>query len=186
MNARFHVTRIMLLFVAGLATNLFFVAMPTASILPDLWAEDEKSPAVKTAGELTPAEEEFRKQMTGSVLVGVFSIDGRTGSPKEERYEISEVRKVAPGKADNFVWLITSRIKYGDKDVKIPVPVEVRWAGDTPMIQLTNTTIPLMGTFTARVMIYKDRYAGTWQHDAVGGHMWGKIEKAPESTEPVK
>lgn len=115
-----------------------------------------------------------------------FSIDGRTGSPKEERYEISEVRKVAPGKADNFVWLITSRIKYGDKDVKIPVPVEVRWAGDTPMIQLTNTTIPLMGTFTARVMIYKDRYAGTWQHDAVGGHMWGKIEKAPESTEPVK
>lgn len=74
MNARFHVTRIMLLFVAGLATNLFFVAMPTASILPDLWAEDEKSPAVKTAGELTPAEEEFRKQMTGSVLVGVFRL----------------------------------------------------------------------------------------------------------------
>ncbi len=35
-----------------------------------------------------------------------------------------------------------------------------------------------MGTFTSRVMVYGDRYAGTWQHDKVGGHMWGHIEHA--------
>jgi len=27
------------------------------------------------------------------------------------------------------------------------------------------------------VLIYGDRYAGTWQHDKVGGHLWGRIEK---------
>lgn len=143
----------------------------------------------KIAGEMTPVEKAFQEMMTGAVLVGAFSVDGKKGTPKEERYEISEVKKLAPGKVDSHVWIITSRIKYGDKDIKLPVPVEVRWAGDTPMIQLTETTIPLMGTFTARVMIYKDRYAGTWQHDAVGGHMWGKLEKpvvAPTPEAPSK
>jgi len=41
-----------------------------------------------------------------------------------------------------------------------------------------------MGTFTSRVMIYGDRYAGTWQHDKFGGHMWGKIEHG-EKSEPA-
>jgi hypothetical protein len=40
-----------------------------------------------------------------------------------------------------------------------------------------------MGTFTARVLFYEDRYAGTWQHGKVGGHMFGKIEKAKPAVE---
>jgi len=55
--------------------------------------------------------------------------------------------------------------------------LQVKWAGDTPVITLTNLTIPGLGTFTSRVMIYGDRYAGTWQHDKTGGHLWGKIVK---------
>ena len=79
-------------------------------------------------------------------------------------------------KIEGHRWIITARIKYGKHDVKLPVPLEVFWAGDTPVITLTNAVVPGMGTFTSRVMIYGDRYAGTWQHDKFGGHMWGKIE----------
>jgi hypothetical protein len=68
--------------------------------------------------------------------------------------------------------------------VKLPVPLEVFWAGDTPVITLTHAAVPGMGTFTSRVMIYGDRYAGTWQHDKFGGHMWGKIEHG-EKSEPA-
>jgi hypothetical protein len=119
-------------------------------------------------------EQEFAERLTGSALVGTFSVVGRTGQPKEERYEITSAKKVQ----DND-WVITSRIKYGDKDVVLPVFVQVFWADDTPVITLTNRTIPGLGTFTARVMVHGDRYAGTWQHDAVGGHMWGFVEKRP-------
>jgi hypothetical protein len=68
-------------------------------------------------------------------------------------------------------------MRYGDVDVTLPIVVTMVWAGDTPMITLTDFTIPSMGTFTARVFFYGDRYSGTWQHGAVGGHMFGNIEK---------
>jgi hypothetical protein len=42
--------------------------------------------------------------------------------------------------------------------------------------------IPTLGTFTARVFFYGNRYAGTWQHDKVGGHMFGRIEKLQRSS----
>jgi hypothetical protein len=62
--------------------------------------------------------------------------------------------------------------------VTLPIPLEIKWAGDTPVITLTKLAIPGLGTFTSRVVIYEGRYAGTWQHDRVGGHLFGKIEKA--------
>jgi len=117
-------------------------------------------------------EKEFEEKLTGATMVGTFSIDGRDAKPKPERYEIISAKKL-----ENHDWVITSRIKYGDKDVNLPVFVQVYWADDTPVITLTNRTIPGLGTFTARVMFYGDRYAGTWQHDQVGGHMWGLVEK---------
>jgi hypothetical protein len=56
--------------------------------------------------------------------------------------------------------------------------VTMRWVGDTPMIMLTDFTIPAMGTFTVRLFFYGDRYAGTWQHGRVGGQMFGRIERS--------
>ncbi|MDP1796943.1 MAG: hypothetical protein Q8K78_05660 [Planctomycetaceae bacterium] len=116
-------------------------------------------------------EKAFTDLLTNTTMVGTFSIAGREGN-KAERYDITKAEKI---EGDN--WIITARIKYGDKDVLFPVPVKVYWADDTPMISLTNMTIPGLGTFTSRVMFYGDRYAGTWQHDKVGGHMWGTLEK---------
>ena len=52
---------------------------------------------------------------------------------------------------------------------------------DTPMISMTDVAIPSMGTFTVRLVFYGDRYAGTWQHGQVGGHMFGRIEKTAGS-----
>jgi hypothetical protein len=93
---------------------------------------------------------------------------------KEEAYTIEKVEKLS----DGDMWIITSRIKYGDKDLTVPVPLEVKWAGKTPVLTMDNMTIPGLGTFSTRVVLHGDKYAGTWQHDAVGGHMFGKIELA--------
>ena len=57
-------------------------------------------------------------------------------------------------------------------------------------IDFTNTanTAPsvALGTFTARVLIYDNRYAGTWQHGKAGGHLFGRIEKIKEKAGEAK
>ena len=72
---------------------------------------------------------------------------------------------------------MTAKMKVGDNELDVPVPIKLYWADDTPIMSLTDLTIPGMGTFTSRVMFYGDRYAGTWQHGAAGGHMWGTVEQ---------
>jgi hypothetical protein len=65
--------------------------------------------------------------------------------------------------------------------------VEVRWAGDTAVIMLTNVSLPgMQGKFSTRLLIDGDRYAGTWSHDKVGGHMWGSIKKQPPAAKSAE
>ena len=61
--------------------------------------------------------------------------------------------------------------------------IPMQFNGDTPMIMMTDTSLPGLGAFTVRVLFYGDRYAGTWQHGAVGGHMSGRIEKKSTPTQ---
>ena len=127
---------------------------------------------------------EFRSTMRNAVLTGSFTVDGKAGSTPE-RYEVGEVTDQGGG-----VWAIAARIKYGANDVTVPVIVQVKWAGDTPVITLDRLTIPGLGTFDARVLVHKTgtnqaRYAGTWQHDAVGGCLFGVIDpQVPGDEQP--
>ncbi|MEX0718517.1 MAG: hypothetical protein WD066_18130 [Planctomycetaceae bacterium] len=122
---------------------------------------------------LSKQEQAFAEKLSGAALVGRFTVDGKEADAKEERYEISKVSKLR----DDY-WVFNSRVKYGTTDVTVPITLKVLWAGDTPMISMTDLAIPGLGTFTCRVFFHEDRYAGTWQHGEVGGHMFGRIEAA--------
>ena len=126
----------------------------------------------------SPTPEMIKKleaDLTNVKLIGSFTVAGKEDqSPKPEEYTITSAMKLPEGD----VWLIKARIKYGDKDATVPMPLEIKWAGDTPVITLTNLEIPGLGTFSSRVVIYEGRYAGTWQHGKVGGHLFGRLEKA--------
>lgn len=120
---------------------------------------------------------QFEETLKDAKLVGRFTLFGKEDrDPIREEYTIKSVRKLD----DGDYWLFNARIKYGDKDVTLPLPLEVKWAGDTPVITLTDFTIPGMGTFSSRVMIYRDSYAGWWKHGDAGGHLFGRIERAKE------
>ena len=119
--------------------------------------------------------DKFQRLLTGAKMTGMFTVDNQPlDKLSSEQYEIEKVEK----QTDGDWWLITSRIKYNGKDFSLPVPVEVKWAGTTPVITLDKVTLPGYGTFSARVVFHGDRYAGTWQHDDHGGHLFGKIELA--------
>jgi len=126
-------------------------------------------------------EKKFAESLSGVQLVGRFTIDGKDDPPKPEKYTINKVSKVE-GKEN--LWLFATRIQYAQFDVAVPLTLEVAWAGDTPVITLTDFTIPGLGTFTARVLFYDGRYAGTWQHGKVGGTLFGRIEKLPADAPP--
>ena len=126
-------------------------------------------------------EKKFAESLSGAVLVGSFSIDGVKADkqPFTERYELKSVKKAKDG-----MWTFTAHVTYLTQDITVPVTVPVVWAGDTPMISLTDSTLPGMGKeISAKVIFDGGRYAGTWQHGKFGGHMWGKIER-PGAAKP--
>jgi hypothetical protein len=115
-------------------------------------------------------EKQFEQMMTGAVLVGRSTLDGRDGLSGEERYSIDHVTKLA-----GDVWMFQSRMKLEGHEIPLPIPVNIKWAGDTPVIEVTDMSIPGMGSYTARVVLYRDRYAGTWSGKNHGGQLFGAI-----------
>lgn len=121
---------------------------------------------------LTEREGAFAERMRNVALVGSFTTDGRADrGPSADRYEIDSVEKVG-----DDLWRFNARMDCCGIDGAIPVVVPLRWVGDTPMIMMTDTSLPGVGTFTVRLFFYEDRYAGTWQHGERGGLMYGRIE----------
>lgn len=117
--------------------------------------------------------EVFEKSMKGVRFSGFFTVDGSENPPSEEVYEIQSVQKFG----DQDLWIFTARIKYGLKDVTLPMPLPVKWVGTIPVITMDEMNIPGLGTFSAHVVIDGNKYAGTWSHGKVGGHLYGKITK---------
>ena len=124
-------------------------------------------------------DKKLAEYLTGAKFVGQFTIIGNEGKMPKEEYTLRKVEKLP----DGDLFMIVARIKYGDKDIEVPMPIPIVWAGNTPMISLDDFTIPGMGTFGAKIVINKGRYAGTWSHDEKGGHMFGVIEKPAESSD---
>ncbi|MDA7662727.1 hypothetical protein N8550_01870 [Pirellulaceae bacterium] len=120
----------------------------------------------------------FTEDMKNVKLIGTFTVDGRGGKFMEEEYVITSVKKTD----ESNYWVINAKIKYGKIDVTVPLVLPVEWAGETPMISISDLKIPLVGSgsFGAKVIFSEGKYAGTWNHDKVGGHMFGRIEKNKE------
>ncbi len=119
----------------------------------------------------------FAEQMSGCKMTGSFTVNGTDRPAQRESYTLGEVRKLRDEK-----WRVEAKIEYGDKSATVPLTVDVFWAGETPMIQVTDLMVPTLGTYSARVLIHGDRYAGTWSGASYGGQMFGALERgAPTS-----
>lgn len=184
---------------AGIAVVGMFLGAPAVS-----WAADRPE-ARDAADETARRQKHFRDLVTDVTLVGRFTIDRppAPAAPLQPDGEAQPRKDAGAGDAADLalreeeyaitgavplggdLWALTARIRYGETDVTIPVPIAVKWAGDTPVLTLDRITLPGLGTFSSRVVLDGDRYAGTWQHDDVGGHMFGRIERRATSTGQV-
>ena len=133
-------------------------------------AQDTAPPAV----ELNDAEKVFQEALHNVTLLGYFT-QGDSAELHDDKYVIERVTKV---KEDT--WKFEARIQYNKKDFKVAMNLPVKFAGDTPVISLTNFAVPGFGSFTARVVMYNGAYAGTWGSAGANGHggkLFGKIVK---------
>lgn len=132
-------------------------------------AGDNHTPEDATTSERA---ETLEDDLTDVKFVGKFTFDGRPdAAPKAEEYTIKRCEKLAA----EHMYRLTARIQYGDVDSEVPLDLKILWAGNTPVITLDALWIPGMGTFSARVLLHRGRYSGTWQHGDKGGHLFGKI-----------
>ena len=138
-----------------------------AATLLVLYAGCARKPSIDIQADL---EQKFQQMMSGVTLIGHSASPKDQSTSGEERYVIEKVSKLG-----GETWLFHVRIQYGSHDLPVPLPVTIKWAGDTPVITMTNLTIPGLGTYTARVLLYQDQYAGTWSSKDHGGQVFGKI-----------
>ena len=122
-------------------------------------------------------EAKFKATLTKATFTGRWCgiKDGKLGPEKEDKYTILGVNKVG-----GDVWLINARIQYGGKDITAPIPVQVKWAGDTAVIIVDDVGVPGSGSYSARLLIYKNTYAGSWTGGDHGGLMNGVITNEKE------
>ena len=129
----------------------------------------------------TPADQaernrKFTEDMRNVTLVGHSTRDNREGRLfGPEQYFIDSVTHVS---GDS--WLLRTRLEHNGSQLPMPIPLKVQWAGDTPVITLTDLSIPGVGTYTARVVLYRGRYSGTWSGAQGGGELFGKIVTRPQ------
>jgi hypothetical protein len=151
-------TRFLWLFIAALSLTFGYT-------------QEQPAPAKPDQAEL---EKKFKEQLTDCVFDGHWCMmrEGTLSDERSEKYGIT-----AATKSGQDVWIIYAKMQYRGKEVSVPVPVQVKWAGDTPVITLDKVSIPGMGTYSARVLVYEKTYAGTWSAGDHGGMLHGLIKK---------
>jgi len=122
-------------------------------------------------------EAKFKATLTKATMAGRWCSlkNGVMGPEKEDKYTIVGVTKLG-----GDAWVINARMQYGGKDIVAPIPVQVKWAGDTPVLIVDQIPIPGGGVYSARVLFYDQSYAGTWWGGDHGGLLNGVITNEKE------
>lgn len=143
---------------------------------------DAPSSSAKSSDEhQAKLEAALSKMLSGATLEGSFTMSGAGSDPTKlsrEKYTLGEVKKIG-----DDTWLFPTRIEYGGKDITLPIPLPIRWAGDTPVVVVDQVDLPGLGTMSARVMFFEGHYAGFWKHGEHSGNLFGEIHSVKEKAD---
>ena len=130
-------------------------------------------------------EKQFSAMLKGATLKGTWAPVGPVGlgEDKEDAYHIVEAKKV---KDDN--WVMVSRFNYKGRQLDIPVPVVIKFAGDTAVMILNDVPTGDGATWSARILFHNDIYTGSWWESTKkkGGILSGVISRTAEEKDEEK
>lgn len=146
---------------------LLIVALSSSA----LHAQEEK------ALPLDPATA-FSAMLENATLKGSWApIDKRLlGNEKEDGYHIAKARQ-----KEGDSWEIFYKMKIQGKEILYPIPVTIKFAGDTAVMILNNSPVGIGQTWSARILFHDDVYAGSWWNKGKtkGGIVSGTITREP-------
>src|SRR5260370_20871122 len=96
---------------------------------------------------LNPLEKEFERAMSVVTMAGHFTKEGGDGL-SSDKYNIDKVTKLK-----DDLWRFDARIQYGGTNGKAPLPVHVKWAGDTPALLPTDQSLARPGQLTGSIVV---------------------------------
>ncbi len=134
-------------------------------------------PAETAPVEMNAAEKQFQETMSNVTMTGFFTV-GDDPATHPDKYTIGRIWKIG-----DDLWNFEASIQYNNREFKATVKVPVKWAGDTPVLTLSNYLIQGQGVYSARILILADQYAGTWGAKDHSGKMFGKIVKNPPAAQ---
>lgn len=166
---------------------LFSLSLADMAIAQD---STGSTPAAQNAATVSPKpsqeklEARFKALLTSATLTGRWSStkDGVLGPEREDQYKV-----VSATKLEGDAWVISARMEYRGRAFVLPIPVQVKWAGDTAVLVVDNMGIPGGDiTYSARVLFHGQSYVGTWSGGEHGGLLYGLIknEPAPAADQP--
>lgn len=95
------------------------------------------------------------------------------GVQKSDTYRVVRAEKI-----DGDQWRIVSKINYQGQEIELPIPVTIKWAGDTAVLILDQVATGGGKTYSARVLFHNDRYAGSWwAENQPGGLISGVVTR---------
>jgi hypothetical protein len=151
-------------------TRRLFLPIIAALSLDSLPAADEG------ANTQDPAAA-FTVMLENATLNGSWApIDkGLLGDEKKDRYHIVKTR---PKEGDT--WEIFYKMKIQGREIVYPIPVTIKFAGDTAVMILNNSPVGVGQTWSARILFHDDVYAGSWWNKGKtkGGIVSGTITRA--------
>lgn len=161
--------------MSTLHRNVLAILTLAFGLLPHATYADEESPSDRQR------RDRLAEYLNDCDFVGRYTNEHNADHPPAaERYTI----KSCTALDEPEMYQLNVRIVYGAVDSEVPLRVRIVFADQTPVITLDQVWIPGLGTFDARVMIRRDRYAGSWQHDDHGGHLFGVIEQRGTTPAP--
>jgi len=103
--------------------------------------------------------EEFQDTMTGVVLEGQWTRDGSPGV-SDDKYGIDKIVRTGDDQ-----WTFHARVEAKGQTMMVPWPLQVKWAGDTPVITLTDKACLAWGL---TVRAWRSIAANMPEHAAAG------------------
>ena len=173
--------------------NFFCLAAIALLMIRPAGAQDQKAELAAKPTESSPAlarpvlsqeelEEKFKAMLSKASLTGRWASlkEGVLGPEKEDSYHIVSVSKVS---GDS--WVVNAKMKYNNREFVIPLPVQVKWAGDTAVVIVDNLSMPGgQRAYSARVLFHDHAYAGTWSGGEHGGLLSGIIKNEEDEKRP--
>jgi hypothetical protein len=163
-------TKLVALVALAAGTSAFTQEAPAGGQRRDATSNGDSQPPTAAA-----LEAKFAAALSNATFNGRWCLiqDGKMGTEQEEKYTIIGAQKVG-----GDTWLIRTRIQYGERDFVAPLPVQVKWAGDTAVIVVDNLAMPGGNrAYSARVLVHDGTYAGTWSGGDHAGLLMGVITR---------